>query len=70
MKGIEKELVETKEQVEEVNGARQRLQESVRGEIEGLDEGWRKGVGRLVEVQVGIEQVRREILEKRRGGAV
>ena len=53
-----------------MNSARQRLQESVKGEIEGMDEGWRKGVGRLVEVQVGVEQVRREILEKRREGAV
>ncbi|MCJ1477048.1 hypothetical protein MMC13_005719 [Lambiella insularis] len=70
LKGIEKDLVETREQVEQVGQTRQYTQEGVKGEMESLDDGWRKGVGRLMEVQVASEHVKSQILEKRRQGAV
>ncbi|MCJ1250278.1 hypothetical protein MMC30_007504 [Trapelia coarctata] len=70
LKGIEKELVEARGEVEAVEADRRAAQEGVEGEMEGLDEGWRKGVGRLVEVLVAGEEVRHEILDRRREGAV
>ena len=69
LKGIEKELLETKEQIEEVSRARRSIQEGVKGEMDGLSEGWKKSIGRLVEVQLAAEQARRDSLAKRREGA-
>ncbi|KAL9122266.1 MAG: hypothetical protein Q9187_001185 [Circinaria calcarea] len=69
LRGLEKELVETKERVEEVNKERYESQEGVRGEMEGLEASWRASVGRLVEVEVAAEEMRMEILERRRQGA-
>lgn len=66
LKSIEKELVETREQVESLNRQRKGAQEGVRAEMEGLDQTWRTGVGRVLEVEVASEQVRRDILEARR----
>ncbi|MCJ1410125.1 hypothetical protein MMC19_004210 [Ptychographa xylographoides] len=68
LKKVDTELVEIRAMAEKVNLERQTVQEGVRGEMAGLDDGWRKGIGRLVEVQIAAEQVRREILEKRRAG--
>jgi pre-mRNA-splicing factor SPF27 len=34
-----------------------------------LEEGWKRGVGRVLEVEVAAEGVRRQILERRREGA-
>ena len=61
--------METKERVQGVNQERYIAQEGVRGEIEGLEESWRAAVGRLVEVEVACESMRREVLERRRQGA-
>lgn len=66
LKVIEKELVETREQVESLNRQRKGAQEGVRAEMEGLDATWRTGVGRVLEVEVASEQIRRDILEARR----
>lgn len=68
LRGVEKELVETRESAEAVNRERKGRQEAGRGEMEGLEEGWRRGVGRVVEVEVEVGRVegrRREVL---RGG--
>ena len=59
----------TKGEMEGVNRSRKGAQEGVRGEMEGLEAAWRGGVGRVVEVEVAGEGVRRGILERRRGGA-
>lgn len=67
---MEKELGEAREEVERVEAERRAAQQNVKGEMEGLGEGWRKGVGRLVEVLVAGEEVRHEILDRRRQGAV
>ena len=67
---IEKELIEIKEQSEELNGTRQLTQEGIKGEMDGLNEGWKKSIGRLIEVQLAAEQVKGDILASQREGAV
>merc|ERR1712093_739654 len=47
-----------------------RAQEEVGGEIKGLEETWKRDVGRVLETEVAAEGVRREILERRREGAL
>ena len=45
-------------------------QENVSGEFATLEETWKRGVGRVLETEVAVEGLRREILDKRRAGAV
>ena len=69
LRTLERELVQARERTDEVNKARKLAQESVRGEMEGLDEAWRKGVERVIQVELAAEEVRRDILERRRDAA-
>ncbi|KAL9019890.1 MAG: hypothetical protein Q9185_002832 [Variospora sp. 1 TL-2023] len=72
LREVEKELVEVRESVEAINRGRKERQEAGRGEMEGLDQAWRVGVGRVVEVEVEIanleERRRRMLREGARAG--
>lgn len=69
---MENELAEAKKEVDLVNLERQRRQADVKGEMDLLEDNWRKGVGRVLEVEVAVQEIRREIREelRRRGQAV
>lgn len=69
LRGLERDLERTKAEIDALVVERRGAQEGVRGEVEGLREGWRRGVGRVLETEVAAEAVRREILERRRGAA-
>ncbi|RFU28690.1 hypothetical protein B7463_g7647, partial [Scytalidium lignicola] len=69
LKGLEKELAGRKEEIDRVVVERKNRQEEVCGEIKMLQENWRKGIGRVLETEVAAENVRREILDRRRSGA-
>lgn len=56
LRGLEKELVETKRRTEEVNRERKAAQEGGRVVMEGSEIAWREGVGRVVEVQLGTSE--------------
>ncbi|RPB17184.1 hypothetical protein P167DRAFT_120150 [Morchella conica CCBAS932] len=66
--GLEEELMVLKTECEVVNKERKGLQKDVEVELKTLEERWRKGIGRVLEVEVAAEKVRMEILEKRRQG--
>lgn len=66
LRGIEKELAETKEAAETVNKQRKIAQESSKGELIGLEESWRRGVGAILDVELASEGLRMQILERRR----
>ena len=70
LRDLERELSKTKEETDSVNKSRKAGQEAVKGELDILEEGWRRGIGRVVEAEVAAEELRREILKKRREGAV
>ena len=63
---LERELAATKREVDVVNLERKRRQEGVRAEMESLQEGWRKGVGRVLETEVAVEELRARIREELR----
>ncbi|KAL8909108.1 MAG: hypothetical protein Q9207_000442 [Kuettlingeria erythrocarpa] len=66
LKGVERDLVDAREAVEAVNRERKGKQERARGEMEGLERGWRQGLRRVVEVEVEIgklEERRRDVLK-------
>ncbi|KAF2502658.1 hypothetical protein BU16DRAFT_521378 [Lophium mytilinum] len=70
LKALEAELADTKTQIEATEEARRTNQGAVKGEVDILEESWKKGVGRVLETQVAAEALKREILERRRAGAV
>ena len=66
VRDLESESQARKIELEQVEQARRAVQANAYGELSGLEESWRKGVGRLVEVQAAVEGVKRTILERRR----
>lgn len=66
LRGIEKELTETKETAEAVNKERKIAQEASKGELVGLEESWKRGVGAILDVELAAEGLRMQILEQRR----
>lgn len=66
LRQLEKELEELKSATENVNKSRKAAQESSRGEIIGLEETWKRSIGRILEAEVAVEEIRQQILEKRR----
>jgi pre-mRNA-splicing factor SPF27 len=63
---LERELAETKEAAELVNKERKIAQEAVSGELAGLEETWKRGVGAILDVEVANEALRMQILDIRR----
>ena len=66
---LEKEVEALRLEQEALEQARKAAQENVAGEMQSLEEGWRKGVGRMIEAQAAAEGLRREILQRRRMAA-
>lgn len=69
LSSLERDLAERKTEIDGVVIERKTAQEAVGGEIKGLEETWKRGVGRVLETEVAAENVRLEILESRRAGA-
>lgn len=66
LKSLERELAEAKRDIDLLTVTRRRVQEEAAGEIRGLEDTWKKGVGRVLETEVATEELRREVLEVRR----
>jgi pre-mRNA-splicing factor SPF27 len=63
LKELEKELGETKRQIDVLNIGRKEQQDAVNDELKGMEETWKKGVGRTLETEIATESLRREVLE-------
>ncbi|KAL9054671.1 MAG: hypothetical protein Q9162_004037 [Coniocarpon cinnabarinum] len=68
LRGLKRSLKEMKATGVSVDEERRLRQEGARGEIEGSEEGWRKALGRAVEVEVAGAKLKAEVEEKRRDG--
>lgn len=66
LRQLEKELEELNAATENVNKSRKAAQEGSRGEMIGLEETWKRGIGRTLEAEVAVEETRKQILEMRR----
>ncbi|CEI66793.1 hypothetical protein FVEN_g8455 [Fusarium venenatum] len=64
LQALERELAVTKREVDIVNLERQKRQAAVGAEIKTLDDTWRAGVGRVLETEVAVEELRRKIREE------
>ncbi|KAG0652114.1 hypothetical protein D0Z07_1144 [Hyphodiscus hymeniophilus] len=69
LKSLERELIERRTEIDLLAVDRRNAQDVVGGEVKGLEEAWKRGVGRVLETEVAAEEIRREVLERRRGGA-
>lgn len=61
LRALEREVAAARRAIDLVTLRRQRLQRENGGEITGLDEAWRKGVGRVLEAEIAAEGLRREV---------
>jgi pre-mRNA-splicing factor SPF27 len=66
LKALERELAEARREIDVLAVKRRRAQDEVAGEIQSLEDTWKKGVGRVLETEVATEALRREVLEARR----
>ncbi|EXJ85716.1 hypothetical protein A1O1_06084 [Capronia coronata CBS 617.96] len=69
LRQMERELVRVKAETEHINRARKIAQEQARGELVGLEENWKRGIGQILEIQVATDELRQLILEQRRNAA-
>lgn len=69
LRDLEKELEAAKLEREQIEQERRRVQATAAGEMQSLDEGWRTGVGRMIEAQAASERLKYEVLERKRHGA-
>jgi len=68
LKDLEGDLAGAKRATEGVEEERRFRQEGVRAEMETLEQSWKKSIRSIVEVEIAIEGLRQEILERRRAG--
>ena len=60
LRGVEREVVECRGRVEEVNRERRGAQEGGKGRLEGGERVWREEVGRALEAEVAAGEVEAE----------
>ncbi|ODA83373.2 hypothetical protein RJ55_01886 [Drechmeria coniospora] len=64
LRSLERELADTKKDMDLVNATRASRQNDVAAEMHLLDESWRNGVGRVLETEVAIEELKAEVREE------
>ncbi|KAI9684486.1 MAG: hypothetical protein M1829_002296 [Trizodia sp. TS-e1964] len=69
LRALEAELELKGEEVKRVQAEREEAQRAVGGEIAALEVAWKRGVGENLSAMLAAEGVRREVLDRRRGGA-
>lgn len=68
LKEVEIELERLKKESDDTNRARKAAQEGSKAELLNLEETWKQGVGRMIEVQIAAEELRRTIKERQNHG--
>ncbi|KAI0101782.1 Pre-mRNA-splicing factor SPF27 [Nemania sp. FL0031] len=65
---LERDLAAAKREVDVVNIQRRRLQDEVGEELRGLEDAWKRSVGRVLETEVATEALRQQVLKRQREG--
>ncbi|KAH7025816.1 Pre-mRNA-splicing factor SPF27 [Microdochium trichocladiopsis] len=66
LQALERDLADTKREMDLVNLDRRRQQDQVGEELRSLNETWRRGVGKVLETELAADQLRRQVLDARR----
>ncbi|TLD21116.1 hypothetical protein PspLS_09215 [Pyricularia sp. CBS 133598] len=69
LRALEAELAAAKRQVDVLAIQRRRAQDDVAGELRGLEDSWKRGVGQVLEIEVATHRLRAEV-EARRNEAL
>ena len=64
LKRTERELADVKREMDEVNNRRARRQDDVKAEMLTLEDTWRKGVGRVLETELAVEELKAQIRQE------
>ncbi|KZZ91082.1 Breast carcinoma amplified sequence 2 [Moelleriella libera RCEF 2490] len=66
LRALERELAQTRRDMDEVNIKRARRQELVKAELHALEDTWKKGVGRVLETEVAVHEIQAQIRDELR----
>jgi pre-mRNA-splicing factor SPF27 len=66
LKSSEEELMALKTECSVVNKARKAAQVEIAEEMNRLETHWKRAVGRVLETEVAVEALRREIVDRQR----
>ena len=59
MKSLDQDLARLKEETDVINRDRKTSQEASKAELLGLEDTWKRGIGRLIEVQLATQEIQR-----------
>lgn len=69
LRSIERDLADTKRDIDLVNAARAARQNDVKAEMQGLEQNWRAGVGRVLETEIAVQELKEQIRQELRNNA-
>ncbi|KAL7820302.1 Pre-mRNA-splicing factor SPF27 [Trichoderma aethiopicum] len=69
LRSLERDLAATKRDIDLVNAARAARQTDVKAEMQGLEHNWRAGVGRVLETEIAVQELREQIRHELRSRA-
>ncbi|KAK1249951.1 hypothetical protein MKX08_009954 [Trichoderma sp. CBMAI-0020] len=69
LRSIERDLADTKRDIDLVNAARASRQTDVKAEMQGLEQNWRAGVGRVLETEIAVQELKEQIRQELRNKA-
>ncbi|PKK47404.1 hypothetical protein CI102_8313 [Trichoderma harzianum] len=69
LRSLERDLAATKRDMDLLNAARASRQNEVKGEMQGLEQNWREGVGRVLETEIAVQELRQQIRQELRSRA-
>ncbi|KAM0483285.1 hypothetical protein ACHAPX_002735 [Trichoderma viride] len=69
LRSLERDLADTKRDIDLVNAARAAHQNDVKAEMQGLEQNWRAGVGRVLETEIAVQELKEQIRQELRNKA-
>ncbi|UKZ77946.1 hypothetical protein TrVFT333_005680 [Trichoderma virens FT-333] len=69
LRSLERDLAATKRDMDLLNAARASRQNDVKAEMQGLEQNWREGVGRVLETEIAVQELREQIRQELRSRA-
>ncbi|KAL7930807.1 breast carcinoma amplified sequence 2 [Trichoderma chlorosporum] len=69
LRSLERDLAATKRDMDLLNAARASRQNDVKAEMQGLEHNWREGVGRVLETEIAVQELREQIRQELRSRA-
>ncbi|KAL7957045.1 breast carcinoma amplified sequence 2 [Trichoderma compactum] len=69
LRSLERDLAATKRDMDILNAARASRQNEVKGEMQGLEQNWREAVGRVLETEIAVQELREQIRQELRSRA-